>query len=276
MAPRPRELTPDRSARDLFGAEMRRFRERAGMSLESLADVLRYGKSSLARYETAEAMIPPDLPARLDAAFGSDGLFGKLYGLAKHEVHPDQFRRLMKLEAQARVIQEYTGQLMPGLLQTKAYARALFRFHYPKATSEGIEELVTARISRQALLHADPAPHFSLILDEAVLLRPFGTAETMREQLSRLVEEALTPTSIVQVLPFSHGGHALAGGSSKLMTFEDRTQAVWEENSVSGTLFEEKTVVDDRHRTYDLLRACALSPMDTASLIRRKMEELYS
>ncbi len=60
------------------------------------------------------------------------------------------------------------------------------------------------------------------------------------------------------------------------MTFEDRTQAVWEENSVSGTLFEEKTVVDDRHRTYDLLRACALSPMDTASLIRRKMEELYS
>ncbi|MER8000815.1 helix-turn-helix transcriptional regulator [Streptomyces sp. NPDC095613] len=274
MAPRPRELTPDRSARDLFGAEMRRFRERAGMSLESLADVLRYGKSSLARYETAEAMIPPDLPARLDAAFGSDGLFGKLYGLAKKEVHPDQFRRRMDLEAQARHIQEFAGQLVPGIVQTEPYARALFRVHNPKASQDEIDALWTARATRQALLVGDQVPDLSVILDEAAIRRPFGDADVMREQLERLCELALTPTTVVQVFPFSFGGHALAGGSLALLTAPDGTQVAYEEGISTGTLLEERTVVTRHQRAYDLLRACALSPQDTAAFIRSAMEAL--
>ncbi|MFJ9030788.1 helix-turn-helix domain-containing protein [Streptomyces sp. NPDC102274] len=274
MAPRPRELKPDRSARDLFGSEMRRYREEAGMSLESLGDVLRYAKSSLARYETAESMIPPDLPERLDAAFGAGGLFGKLYGLARKELHPDQFRRVMELELRARLIQEYTGQIVPGLVQTEPYARALFELHNPRATPDEIQELVTARMSRQALLRADPAPDFFAILDEAVLRRSYGGPAIMRAQLEQLLDLTLTPTSVVQILPFAHGGHALAGGSLKLMTLDDGTQVAYEESTTTGTLIEEKNLVTARQRAYDLMRACALSPKETASMIRSAMEAL--
>lgn len=244
------------------------------MSLEGLGSVVRYSKSSLARFETAETMIPPDLPAKLDAAFRTDGIFGKLYMLASKEIHPDQFRRLMKFEALARRIDQYSGQLVPGLVQTEGYARALFEFHNPLGTPEAINEMVAARMSRQVLLDADPPPRCSMILDEAVLRRSFGGPVVMRAQLERLLTLTHTPTTTIQVLPFSHGGHALAGGSMKLMTFNDGTQAVWEENSVSGTMFEEKSVVEGRLNIYDLMRAYALSPKDTAVMIRSTMEAL--
>lgn len=246
------------------------------MSLESLADVLRYAKSSLARYETAESMIPPDLPERLDAAFGAGGLFGKLYGLARKETHPDQYRRRMELETRARLIQEFAGHFVPGLVQTEAYARALFEINNPKATPDEIQELLTARMGRQALLSADPTPDFSVILDEAVLRRTYGGPAVMRPQLERLIDLTLTPTSVVQILPFAHGGHALAGGTLTLMTLDNGSQVAYEESISTGTLLEEKHVVTACQRAYDLLRACALSPRETAALIRAAMEALPS
>ncbi|GDY44932.1 hypothetical protein SANT12839_058140 [Streptomyces antimycoticus] len=120
----------------------------------------------------------------------------------------------MELEAQARLIEEYAGQIVPGLVQTEDYARALFEKFDPKATLNEIEELVTARMSRQALLSADPPPDVSLILDEAVLQRSFGGPAVMRAQLARLVDLTLTPTTVVQVLPFEHGGTCFGRGNA--------------------------------------------------------------
>jgi transcriptional regulator with XRE-family HTH domain len=277
MAARPRELTPDRSARHLFGSEMRRLREQADMSLESLAGVLRYAKSSLARYETAEAMVPPDLPERLDAAFGTDGLFGKLYALARHEIHPDRYRRRMELEARARVIDEYAGHLVTGLFQTEDYARALFRVANPRSTADEIEEKVTARLSRQALLAAERGPDLSVILDESVVRRTVGGPAVMRKQLARLYDLVDTPTTTIQLLPFEHGAHAmLGGGTLQLMTMDDESSVVYEEGLTSGMLVEDPETVRTRRRDYDLMRAYALSPRDTAAHIRSAMEALPS
>lgn len=181
MARRSRELTPDRSARHLFGSEIRRHRELAGMSLERLAEVVRYSRSHLSRIEVAEHMPPPDLAGRLDAAFGTDGHFERLYSLARHEVHPDKYRRRMELEARARVTREYSGCFVPGLMQTEDYARAIFRSGGRKLTVSRIEELVAARMGRQAMLRADSPPDLSIIIDEAVLRRPIGSGD--REHL---------------------------------------------------------------------------------------------
>ncbi|WHM37027.1 helix-turn-helix transcriptional regulator [Streptomyces sp. BPTC-684] len=274
MVARARELTPDRSAHHLFGSEQRRHREAAGMSLERLAGIVKYSKSALARFETAESMIPPDLPAKLDAAFGTDRLFENLYSLARKEIHPDQFRRRMELEARAQLIQEYTCQIVPGLLQTEEYARAQFVEHNPKASSEAINELVTARMGRQALLDGEPAPDYSVILDEAVLHRGFGGPTVMRVQLARLARSALTPSSTLQVLPFTHGGHALVGGSLTLMTLEGGTQVAYEESITTGTLLEESEVVTERRRAYDRLTAHVLPPRDSAEFVRSVMEAL--
>ncbi|MFW6691935.1 helix-turn-helix domain-containing protein [Streptomyces sp. MAR4 CNX-425] len=274
MPARPRELTPDRSARHLFGAKMRAHRMRAGMSLEALNDVVNISRSHLSRIETADAMPPPDLPPRLDAAFGTDGIFQELYQLAAREIHPDQFKRRMELEARAEVIGEYGGQIVPGLLQTEGYARAQFTLANPWAPDDKIEELVTARLSRKSALSSGTLKDYSAVLDEAALRRGFGGAEVMRGQLTHLAELTHTQTTMVQVVPFTVGGHALAGGTLTLMTSDTGARIAYEESITTGTLTEEKESVLERQRVYDLLRASALSPTDSAAFIRSVMEEL--
>ncbi|MBH1933009.1 helix-turn-helix domain-containing protein [Streptomyces sp. AV19] len=276
MPRKPRELTPDRSARHLFGAELRRHRVRAGMSLEELAEIVNYSRSHLSRIEIAEHMPPPDLPARLDAAFGTDRLFERLYGLARNEAHPDKYRRQVELEARARVIAEYAGHFVPGLVQTENYARTLFRISKPHATDAEIEELVSLRLGRQALLRGEPRPHLSLIIDEAVIRRPIGSHQIWRTQLSALTSLVDTPASIVQVLPFAHGGHALMGGALSLFTLDDGTTVAYEESITTGELLEDPVRVHRHQRAYDLCRAYALSPSDTAAFISTVMEELPS
>lgn len=274
MPAQSRVLTPGRSARHLFGAELRARREAAGMSLERLASVVPYSRAHLARIEVAERMIPPELPAYLDAAFETDGLFGKLYALARHEVHPDKYRRRMELETRACAIACYAGQLVPGLLQTEEYARALFRVSNPLASDAAIDEMVAVRMGRQALLTAEPAPHLSVVLDEATIRRPIGGPAVMRAQLSRLAALVDTPTSVVQVLPFEHGEHALLGGGLNLLTLDDGSAVAYEEGITTGQLLEDSERVVTRRRSYDLLRAYALSPRDTAAFIRSVMEAL--
>ncbi|MBO0651854.1 helix-turn-helix transcriptional regulator [Streptomyces triculaminicus] len=276
MARRVRELTPEKSARHLFGAEIRRRREQAGMTLDGLSEVVRYSRSHLSRIEIADYVPPPDLAAKLDAAFGTDGLFERIYALARHEVHPDQYRRRMEMEAQARVIHEYAGQFVPGLVQTEAYARTLFRVGDPRRTEDKVAEMLAARLNRQALLKTERAPDFACVLDEAVLRRPVGGPSIWREQLAALIAIVDTPTTTVQVLPFEHGEHALMGGSLALFIAEDGHAIAYEESNSTGQLLEDPEVVSRRRRAYDRLRSYALSPNDSAAFIRHVMEELPS
>ncbi|MEV4926334.1 helix-turn-helix transcriptional regulator [Streptomyces roseoverticillatus] len=272
MPARPRTLTPDRSARHLFGAKMRAYR--GSMSLERLAEIVNFSKSHLARVETAESMPPPELPAALDAVFDTYGIFVELYQLARKEIHPDKYRRRMELETQARLIRQYTPQIVPGLAQTEDYARALFEAYNPRATQNEIDDLVTVRLSRQAQLREDPEPDISFILDEGVIRRSFGGPKVMRAQLDRLAGLALTSTTTVQILPFSHGGHGLMGGTLTLMTLRDGTQVAYEESISTGTLLEDVTDFVTRNRAYDLLSASAMSPADSVAFIRSVMEAL--
>ncbi|MGK5547824.1 helix-turn-helix domain-containing protein [Streptomyces sp. URMC 127] len=274
MARPPRKLTPDRSARHLFGADLRHRREEAGMTLEKLAEVVRYSRSHLARIETAEHVPPPDLPGRLDEVFGTGEHFARLYAIARHEVHPDKYRRRMELEAQARVIHEYAGHIVPGLVQTEGYARALFRISNPMASSEAIDEMVSARLSRQMLLRAEAPPDLTMVLDEAVIRRAIGGPAVMREQLGVLIGLVDTPTTVVQVLPFAHGEHGLLGGALTLLAMDDRSAFAYEESIDSGTLFEDPQAVRARERAYDRVKSYALSPAQTAELFKEAMEAL--
>ncbi|MET8828446.1 Scr1 family TA system antitoxin-like transcriptional regulator [Streptomyces sp. NPDC004610] len=270
----PKELSPERSVRDLFGFKVRSHRERQGWTLEAMSSRLAISKSHLARVEVAEYMPPPELPAQLDGLFGTDKYFTELYALCRKEAHPDKFRRRMELEDKAVGIREYTPQLVPGLLQTEAYARALFRMHDPRATEQRIDELWTLRLGRQALLLREPRPDYAAILDAGVLLRGYGGASVMRDQLAKLLDLSLTATTFIQVVPFSTGGQGLAGGSLSLWTLDDGRHVAYEEGISTGTLLEEKTEVLSLIRAYDLLSASALSPAESADFIRSTLEAL--
>ncbi|MDI2128555.1 helix-turn-helix domain-containing protein [Yinghuangia seranimata] len=268
-----RELRPDRSARDLYGSELRRHRTGAGLTLARLAQILRYSKTHLGNIETADRMIPPDLSPKLDAAFGTDGYFVRLYGLARHEQHPGKYRRFMELEAQASRILQYSGHLFPGLLQTEAYARSSLHIGDPEADDDEIEQLVAIRLGRQERLRSECPPHLSVILDEAVLRRPLGGVSTIRRQLAALLPVMDTGRTMIQVLPFSHGGHGLLGGSMTALTLPDDTTVVYLEGIQSGQIVEESEEVTRRIRAYERLRSYAYSPTESAAFITSVMED---
>ncbi|WP_326697116.1 helix-turn-helix transcriptional regulator [Streptomyces sp. NBC_01754] len=271
MTFRPGPLTPYVSARHYFGSEQRRHRERAGLSLVQLADILNSSKSTLARIETAELMPPPDIPERLDAAFGTDKHFHGLYELAKREIHPDQYRRYMDFEAEAVVIEQYGAQTLPGLLQTEAYAREFLRCQ-KSLGPEQVEQLVAARLSRQARQHSDSRPFRWAIIDEAALRRRMGSPTAMREQLASLLAQVDAPDSNIQVMPFSAGLHYLMGGALTLLTLADGTKVAYEEGIEAGHLYEDPKKVEKWRRQYEVLRANALSLPESAHLIRTVME----
>jgi transcriptional regulator with XRE-family HTH domain len=272
----PRELTPFRSNRDFYGAELRRLRTETGLSLEELAGKIPASRAHLSRVETAQVLPPPGLSTSLDTFFDTGGHFARLEELVRHslEIHPVQFRRRMELERRARLIREYAGVIVPGLLQIAAYARALFRASNPDASPEEIEDKVAARLGRQELLRANTPPDYACVIDEAVLVRPVGGPAVMREQLARLADAVDTPSTTVQLLPGAHGEHALMGSGLTLLTLDTGLAVAHEEGIEIGTLLEGPAGVTARQRAYDLVRSYALSPKETAEFIRSAMEEL--
>ncbi|WP_069874824.1 helix-turn-helix domain-containing protein [Streptomyces malaysiensis] len=274
MSRPPRELNSYLTTRHFYGSELQRCRSEAEMTLEDLAEKVPFSRSQLHRVEIAETLPMQGLSKALDQLFGTGKHFERLYELVRQspEIHPEQYRRRMTVEARARVISEYAGMIVPGLVQTEAYARALFYEANPRATTEEIDELVEARMSRQELLRTSSPPDVSVILDEAAVRRPVGGPEVMREQLARVADLASTPISVVQLLPFAHGAHPLLGGTLTLMLLDDDTAVAYEESIDTGTLLEDPESVTTRQRKYDLLRSHALSPSETASFIRSVME----
>ncbi|GAA0670089.1 helix-turn-helix transcriptional regulator [Streptomyces malaysiensis subsp. malaysiensis] len=274
MTFQPRELFPDRSARDLFGAEIRRHREKADMSLRRLSEVLNYSKSHLARIEAAESLPYDDLPAKLDACFGTDGLFARIYALAKNEPFPGKYRRMIEIEKRAAVIEQYVSVGAPGLLQTPRYAEALMRSVHPHAPNAEIEAMVKARIDRQARLVEPKPPRCWFILDEAVLRRPVGGLDVTCDQLAYLLKQGTQSHVSIQVLPFAVGEHPeMLGGVLKIYTVPGEPQVAYEEGSRSGALIEDQVGVAMRRENYDLLRAMALSPRDSEAMIQTAMED---
>ncbi|GGY52311.1 helix-turn-helix domain-containing protein [Streptomyces djakartensis] len=275
MTFKPQALTPYLSARHYFGAEQRRHRETAGLSLVQLAGIVNSSKSTLARIETAELMPPPDLPDRLDAAFGTDKHFHGLYELAKREAHPDQYRRFMDFEAQAEVVETFVAQAVPGLLQTKEYAHAQLSLR-EELTPEQVEERVNARLSRQDRLRSPEPPLRWAIIDESVLRRQVGGRECMFKQLARLLEQVDTPDSKVQVMPFRAGPHYLLGGTVTLLTLPNSSTVAYEEGIEVGHLHEDRDSARKWRRHYEVLRANALPLAASAELIRDAMEDYKS
>ncbi|MGW1198907.1 helix-turn-helix domain-containing protein [Streptomyces sp. NPDC002536] len=274
MARRARELKPDRSARDLFGAELRRHREQAGLSLEQLSQVIRYSRSHLARIEAAEHLPPPGLAEVLDAHFGTGKLFAAIYKIALREAHPAGYHRQLELEAKARSFKEYAGCFIPGLMQTEDYTRTLFRTSDPARSEDKVEEMVALRMSRQKLLRTDRPLEVSYIIDEAVLRRPIGDNDIWRAQLTALAAAAASRSILVQVLPFGHGQHPLMGGHLMLLTFGNGTTFAYEEGITKSVPLDDPVLIARHRRAYETLSACALSPSDSAAFIQTVIEEL--
>jgi transcriptional regulator with XRE-family HTH domain len=268
--PAPKDLDPSSSPRALLGAELRVARERAGLSQAELGEPLFVSGSYIGQMEAGTRRITP---RPIDELLKTGGFFVRNCAAAAKSKYPDHFVEAAEAEAEAKTIREYAPLLIPGLLQTEAYARAIFRAYKPTATDETIDELVTNRLARAALLSDPTTPLLWCVLDEAVLRREVGSRHAMAEALRHLAALIRSHRIIVQVIPFKAGAHAALGGPLRLMSFDDAPPLAYVEGLETGLLLDDPATVTHHTLTYDLLTACALPPRESLALIESVAED---
>lgn len=264
-----RELDPGSSVLAFFGSELRRYRTAADLSQDRLGQIINYTGALVGLVETAKRTPSRDFAERCDAALNTEGALSRLWPLVNRGNFPSWFRGFVELEATATTIHAFEVQVVPGLLQTADYARAILSAGRP----EDVEERVAARLERQRILSNPTPPLLWAVLDEAVLRRPVGGREVMQEQLKRLAELATARRIVLQVLPYEAGEHACMDGAMTVLSFAEGPDVVYLEGPGSGQLIDRPEEVEQCQLRYDLVRAAALSPAASVKMIRAAMEE---
>ncbi|MFI6853225.1 helix-turn-helix domain-containing protein [Streptomyces sp. NPDC050416] len=264
-------LDPGASPLDYYGYELRRRREAAGLTLKQLGGILNYTGSLVGQIETARKVPTPEFSERADAALGTDGLFSRLVELVLRSRLPAWFQQVAELQARATEIYSFEPQMIHGLLQANAYARAVLG----RIDQTDLDDRVAVRLARQRIFEKNEPPVFWVILSEAALYQAIGEPKTMREQLAHLLSFEGSPRTNVQILPFSAGAHAGLTGSFDLYRFASDPAIVYTEGYGSAHPTANPDTVKDCSLRYDHLQAAALSLRDSAELIRRVMEERY-
>ncbi|MGR8010318.1 helix-turn-helix domain-containing protein [Streptomyces hypolithicus] len=266
------ELDPSASVLSFYATDLRRRREEAGISQRELAKRVHIAPSLLNKIEAAKRLPSRELSQVCDETFGTVDHFQRLWPLVIKYAYPSWFRPFVELEEAATIIRSFQVQVMPGLLQTEDYARAVLSAGRPDA--DRVDELVTARMERQRILTRDAPPELWVVLDENVLRRCMGSPETMRAQLERLVTAAQTPSNVVQVVPYDGGAHAGVGGPFAALTLDEGPDVVYVDGFLQGQILAQPADIKEAARAYDLLRAVALSPDQSIGLITDAMKEL--
>jgi transcriptional regulator with XRE-family HTH domain len=263
-----RELDPGASTLAFFGAELRRHRIAAGLSQDDLGRAINFSGALVGRVEMAERMPSQDFAERCDEALHTGGFFGRFRDLVKREAFPSWFGPFVEYEEKASKIYNWDNRVVPGLLQTEDYARAIARTGRPREAREVIERDAAARMDRQAILARDNPPLLWCVIDESVLRRPIGGPQTMREQLKRLIEAADSASTVLQVLPFTDTEHHGADGALTILEPADGPPVAYAEGWRSGRLIESAAEVADAIMVFDLIRAAALPRGASLELIR--------
>jgi transcriptional regulator with XRE-family HTH domain len=263
-----RDLDPSSSVVAFFGAELRRLRSAASMSQEDLGQQVAYSGSLVGMVETARRAPTRDFAERCDDALGTGGALARLWPLVSQEALPRWFRPFAEVERGATSIRSWEPLVVPGLLQTEDYARALIAAWQPGDGREAVEQQVTVRMERQQLLERDDPPLMWTIISEAALVNPVGGPKVLADQLGRLLDMAADhPKIIVQVVPLSAGAHPGLEGPLVLVTRRGEPDAAYLEVQGRGQLVERAEEVAHYGLLYDLLRAVALPPDTSCEMI---------
>ncbi|GGZ52851.1 helix-turn-helix domain-containing protein [Streptomyces bluensis] len=262
------------AAWEFFGAELKRRREDAGLTQVELGARVFVSGGYIGQFEQAIRKPQLDVAQRIDEVLQSDGFFERTWRkLIDDKRYADYFAAVVELERTATKICEFAPALVPGLLQTVAYIRAVTLASNPFVTEAHIEEKVAARIERARILDDATRPVYWVILHEHVLRIPVGSGVEMAQQLDHIADLARQRKVLVQVLPTSVGAYPLMGRMVTLFEFEDAPPTAYTEAVYSGNLLDDPALVKRVQGTYDLLRAAALPPEASLALIESAAED---
>ncbi|MGC9381607.1 helix-turn-helix domain-containing protein [Streptomyces sp. MH13] len=268
-----------------LGAELRAQRTSAGITSGEAARLVGWHQSKVSRIETGTSGAKPaDVRLLLDAygvaddqlrellvmLAGSDDAGGRNHWWhAYRGVLPPTYRDFISLESQASAMRTLETTVVPGLLQTPEYARAVTRAAVDGLPEERLDTLVEVRLARQDILRAQPPLELSAVLDESVLRREVGGPGVMSRQLARLVDAARLPHVRLQVLPFAAGAHIGVTGPFVIFSFSSTSDldVVVLDHLTSSLHLERKEDLEAYTEAFNTLLIHALSPEDSLDFI---------
>ncbi|MFE7747922.1 Scr1 family TA system antitoxin-like transcriptional regulator [Streptomyces sp. NPDC057428] len=265
-----REPHPSDSLRT-FGAVVQALREHAGLSRVELGARVQYSKHTVESVELGRRMPDGVFVERAEEALGNTGALRKA---ACHLTRGEAglaawFRRWARLEREAVSLCTYECRLVPGLLQSEAYARAVFDNSIPLLTEEQTEAQLTARMERQAMLRERPTVPFSFIVEESVLRRCLGGAQVQSGMLDHVLELTARRNVTLQVVPLELPFHGCLDGPVQLVETTEGRRLGYSEGQQNGRLISDAKEVSLLCRRYDTLRSQALNPMESRDLLER-------
>ena len=250
----------------LLADELRRARTAAGMTQDAVAREISYSASLVAAVEQARRVPRPEFTRRCDELLKTDGLLTRIREKMRHEPLLDWFREWARIEEEATLLRWYEPLVVPGLLQTEAYARALHEGASP-LTGEEMEQQVAARMERQRVLHRDKPPRLVAALDEYVLRRAVGGPAVMRAQLEHLVEMGRPHHVFLHVVPAGAGAYRGLNGPLVLASAPDAEDVAYLDNQIHGHVVEDPAHVQSIQQTWESVLADALPHRQSIDLI---------
>ncbi|MFC9244453.1 helix-turn-helix domain-containing protein [Streptomyces sp. NPDC057136] len=267
-----KDLEPDSSPQAAFGARVRSAREACGWNQEELAEQTGYSSTHISAVETGRKMPTLRFSRSADHAFGTGDTvdtFERQWREIRHGSLLEGFPQYVGHEGRAVEIRLYNIGIVPGLLQTPAYARVLADSAVRRGaiTSGQADERVSFLAERQAALVRSRPPMMFVTMDESCIRRPVGGAAVMDAQLARLVEFAELPNTLLQVAPYEIGERRTFDLPVNLLTLPDRSVICYAESQAQGHLDRESTSVMPMLTAYHQLQAEALSQAASVAMI---------
>jgi transcriptional regulator with XRE-family HTH domain len=272
-----------------LGSKLRRLREASGVTLEAAGYLIRGSSSKISRLERGRVSFKERDVADLLTLYGitDEQEREALLALAREastpgwwreygDVLPNWFETYLGLEQGASVIRTYEPALVPGLLQTEDYARAVIQLRHPQVSAYDVKRRVALRMARQGFLTQPSAPDLWVALDESALRRPLGSRAVQRAQLQHLIEMAQRPNITLQVVPLSVGGPAAVGGPFTILRFAEPgvPDVVYVEHLTSALYLDKERDTVGYLALMDSLCVEAQSPEASLSFVRRIIEDL--
>ncbi|MFJ2902891.1 helix-turn-helix domain-containing protein [Streptomyces sp. NPDC087212] len=255
-----------------YGEWLKERREAAGLTQQQLADITLMTRSHIAHIEAGRRFPSEEDARRLDMALNTGNVLATFRPRDDLAV-ADHFEAARALEREATMIREFSLSLVPGLLQTERYARAVLNTAFPPWSEEESDKIVVTRLERAKIFTNPVAPSFWALIDEAVIRRPVGGPDVMAEQITHLVRLVETERIRVHVLPFGLGAHSLMQNMLTLMWFADQPPAAYGEGLHMGKLFDTPSVVQDLQHRYDFTLSDALPLRESLALLRATAKE---
>ena len=253
----------------ILGAQLKSLREREALTQAETGDKCGFSESLIRSVERGRRPMKRELAERVESVFRVPGVFTPVVDEQLLEPHPDWFQPFAHMEAECLALSTYAAYAVHGLLQTEAYARAIFEAIRPALSEAEIERRLAARMSRQALISRDPGPELTFVLEESVLRRPFGGPDVLREQLGHILRVGGLRHVVVQVMPTVRGEHASPDGPFTLVEPPDRPMCAYFEIQGSGKLITERRRVNQLVRKYGILQGQALTPIESVEFIEQ-------